>query len=193
MTSQKVSFQRRQDIFNYLDTSPEKRKMTQNEFRKDIHISYPHFATIKEEWKANKRGEGQEERKESGIRNIMEGELADKMEDSLEAEELERDPTAWWKKQSLKLNQAILSSASRGNAQSQKLAKQLSGEFIEKREDTLKFEPSTADYINWGRQLLEELRQDWQENGGTCQVCSRPQVLLEEVRMDSEQEHREED
>lgn len=47
---------------------------------------------------------------------------------------IEDDPMVWWKLQQEKLNQAILDSAMKGNAQSQKLAKQLAGELVEKQE-----------------------------------------------------------
>ena len=189
---QSIALQRRQEIYSYLNTPVKERRLTVTELRKELHISGVRFYQIKADWEYERRAAGQEGQRYAHTRSVVQG-IGDKIDDLSEDAELEEDPVAWWRKKSLTLNRAILASADKGNAQAQRLAKQLSGELVEKREDTVKFEPSTANYIEWAREVVSQLRDNWRQDSGICPVCSRPQVLLKEVRVDTEQEHGEED
>ena len=72
--------------------------------------------------------------------------------------DLEEDPMSWWKARQMELNQAILNSAMTGNAQSQKLAKQLAGELVEKQE--IKIGLSAEDRARRLFQAQEELKKE---------------------------------
>lgn len=71
---------------------------------------------------------------------------------------IEDDPMLWWRTKQMELNNAIFDSALKGNAQSQKLAKQLAGELVEKQE--IKIGLSAEDRARRLFQAQEELKQE---------------------------------
>jgi len=91
--------------------------------------------------------------------------------------ELESDPEEWWRKRQLQLNEAILESAKRGNAQSQKLAKQLAGELIEKSESKVQFELSAGEEIKIAREAERRTREVYTEPDGDTSLSQEPPLL----------------
>ncbi len=87
--------------------------------------------------------------------------------------------------------QATLKSAMDGQSGSQLTAAKILGQIIEKQEIQHKFEVSPEQYITIGRKVIGQLRERLAEHGGVCVVCSRPVVLLDQVRISPEQERKE--
>ncbi len=69
------------------------------------------------------------------------------------------------------------------------LAKTL-GQIVDKQELTHKFEVSPDEYISIGKRLIERLRQQVKECGGSCPVCGIATVLSEQIREDTGQDIR---
>ncbi len=121
-------------IYGYLE-NPE---ITELEFKGNNFISPRIFNRVKRMYEEGKKSETRLER-------IQEETL------------LEEDPISWWKKRTLELNNAILASAKKGNAQSQKLAKQLAGELVEKAE--VKFGLTADERARRNSESEQELRE----------------------------------
>lgn len=111
----------RELVYNYLDTV-EGERSTQGEFLKTTNIKVSAYYLIRSEYF---------EQKFLKLKRFNEARV---IQDNIGSVLDEEDPEGWWKKRKLELNQAIMASAKKGNAQSQKLAKQLAGELIEKQE-----------------------------------------------------------
>lgn len=110
-----------------------------------------------------------EEERQANIRKIQEG-LLD-----------EDDPVQWWQKKSKEINESILLSARKGNAQSQKLAKQLSGELVEKSE--VKIGLNADEYFA----ILAEARRRFAPGGeinGDRGLLPERALLSQEIRQD---------
>ncbi len=67
----------------------------------------------------------------------------------------------------------------------------LTGNWIEKREDTLKFEPTASDYIEIAKRTAESLREDYRQLGGDCPVCGKHTQVRIEAYLGAEPEHTE--
>lgn len=115
---------------------PYRERMPLPMFRKEHKIKRSEYIQLKADAE-----QGQRDLQRQVVRNIQETVMSGvpriptRYEVSPPTEpDIEEDPVLWWKSQQKKLNEAILSSAMKGNAQSQKLAKQLAGELVEKQE-----------------------------------------------------------
>ncbi len=96
----------------------------------------------------------------------------------------ENNPLEWWRKQNLRINKAIVASAIKGNSMSQKLAKQLSGELVEKRE--VKIGLKSDDYFRIIQEAEQRVRgESDRDRGGETESS----LLLSESGVYSEQEH----
>ena len=118
-------------VKEWLETAPRDR-MSIVLFRRTNKITRPMFEELKQKYLAN-IDELRRQRARDASRYIEHAmEIIEKPPGSMIS--LEEDPTTWWKTKQKELNEAILASAVTGNAQSQKLAKQLVGELVEKQE-----------------------------------------------------------
>ena len=68
----------------------------------------------------------------------------------------------------------------RTNATALKLFAQLTGDLVEKKEETVKVEYSSGEIARDAGQIIEYFRERLSE-AGVCPVCQRPIVLLKEV------------
>jgi len=156
--SKGISDEVKELVFAYFRT-PFKERETQKQFIKRNKIFRPYFYRIKtlyaiEEAEEVKRRLGalaETNERIASVKKAQQG-ISDLMEFN------EDDPTDWWRRRTIEMNQAILASAKRGNAQSQKLAKQLAGELLEKHEVKvgLTADELTKRALEAQRQLREE-------------------------------------
>ena len=67
----------------------------------------------------------------------------------------------------------------------------LKGIYVDKREvkQTVEFTPT--DYTRMAQTIIKRLRESYQGGGGSCPICLRPPILLNEVCDNSGQEHSE--
>ncbi len=79
----------------------------------------------------------------------------------------------------------------RTNATALKLFAQLTGDLVEKKEETVKLELTANDRTRIARETINGLRENYQRNGGYCPVCSRPEALRLDAHLDTEPEHTE--
>ena len=137
--------EKKQQVKEYLGT-PRKMRMPLPTFRKAKGIRRNEFLDMKHTIETEQR-----ELARINVRNIQENLLKGL------GDEFEDDPVGWWKARTLELNEAILQSAKKGNAQSQKLAKQLAGELVEKQEVTIGRSPEEIyrSYLQEQRELAE--------------------------------------
>ena len=139
----------------WLETPPSQR-MSIVLFRRTNKITRPMFEELKRNYLSNL----------DDLRRQRARDASRYIEDAMESVEkpagsimdLEEDPMTWWKARQLELNMAILASAVTGNAQSQKLAKQLAGELVEKQE--IKIGLSAEDRARRMFQAQEELKKE---------------------------------
>lgn len=118
-------------VKEWLETPPSQR-MSIVLLRRTHKITRPMFEELKRNYLAN-LDELRRQRAKDAARYIEHAlEAVEKPSGSIM--DLEEDPMTWWKTKQRELNNAILQSAVTGNAQSQKLAKQLAGELVEKQE-----------------------------------------------------------
>ena len=68
---------------------------------------------------------------------------------------------------------------------------QLANELVERKEETVKLELTASDRTRIARETINGLRENYQRNGGYCPVCSRPEALRIDARVDTEPEHAE--
>ena len=153
-------------------------RMPEKEFRQSLHLSYKDWRAFKEECQSEVKDEGTPQTKVS------------KAIDNLESGVYNSDK--WLQGQMKDVDRAMIRAAMNGNSNAMKLILQRMGLLIEKREDTVRFEPSASDQVKWGIELVNRLREDFATYGGICPVCSKPQILLDEVCVDSEPEHSQE-
>ena len=71
-----ISDDRKQRIYSWLE-QPQEERTPQTELRKELHISYPRFAQIQQDWKAMKEREGKEDENTAQVRAIMNATLGD--------------------------------------------------------------------------------------------------------------------
>ena len=129
----KISLQRRQEIYEWLER-PEP-KPTQTEFRKALKISYPRLAQIKADWNAEQRREETRERREVKIREVMENSLATRpTEEIFTFQEKDYDSDTWLRGRTKEADTALIRSCASGNAASLKLFNQLINRLVEKQE-----------------------------------------------------------
>ena len=83
--------------------------------------------------------------------------------------------------------------SSKGTSKDRELYSKLNGWLIEKREDKVKIEPNSGDYIRWGREILEQLRQDYRGGNEVCPICGRFQEVLSRPSLHSNESQASED
>ena len=115
----------------WMETPPRER-MSIVLFRRENKITRPMFEELKRNYLAN-LADLRRQRAVDASRYIEDA-MASVDKPIGSVADLEEDPMTWWKARQQELNNAILESAVHGNAQSQKLAKQLAGELVEKQE-----------------------------------------------------------
>lgn len=182
---------RRKVVWDWLDVgshAPGKPspRMPLQQLRKEYHITRPQFYQMKDEWKAEKAHET-----ETRLEIARQKQAAILCGDATE-EEIDADPVLWWKKRRQEIDKAILDSAKKGNAQSQKLAKQLAGELVEKQEIRigLTADELTRRNLEAERQLREagfNIRRD--DGHRMAQVQDESSLLPGQVCLDSESQH----
>ena len=109
----------------------------------------------------------------------------------IEAESSRSEDNAW---DSYMVNLTNIVLKPTASASHMQLFATIKGKLVEKREDTVKFEPNASDYIEIGRRVIEQIRQDYQQFGGSCPVCGECQPVRHEAHLDTEpdlQENRE--
>lgn len=118
-------------VKGYLDT-PYKLRLPLPQFRKENRIRRDEYIMLKRD--VEEFGLEVAKKRTDDARKWMEDSLSGQEAGESEDDSLESDPEGWWKNRVVELYQAVFSSAKKGNAQSQKLAAQLSGMLVEKQE-----------------------------------------------------------
>jgi len=98
----------------------------------------------------------------------------------------EDDPVGWWQRngRSIRLNQAIFESATEKlNPNSMKLAKQLAGELVEKKEVTFGLQPD--DYYRIRAEAQRRIQESLGNPDGDRSLLPQPTILLDEVCLDN--------
>lgn len=155
----RVSAARRYEVYRYLNTPLVDRTESEAEFRKRVRLTPRTWRILKN--------------------------------DHTLASELDRreDDVVWdasgGNEDVAKILRNLLDLSER-NALAGKIYLQATGRFTEKTEATVK--TFTADdFIRAGQELNRRQREEY-ESGGICPVCGRPQTLLEEPCLDSNEE-----
>jgi hypothetical protein len=81
----------------------------------------------------------------------------------------------------------------KSTSRDRELYARIRGWLVEKREDTVKFEPSASDYATITENIIGRLRENWENNGGVCVICGRPKTLLAEPCVDTDENKASED
>lgn len=149
-------------VKEWLET-PASQRMSIVLFRRENKITRPMFEELKRNYISN-LDELRRQRARDASRYIEAGlAIIDKPAGS--RIDIEEDPMLWWKTKQRELNEAILNSAITGNAQSQKLAKQLAGELVEKQE--IKIGLTAEERARRLFQAQEELKKEGYGTSGT--------------------------
>jgi len=100
------------------------------------------------------------------------------------------DVVSFLKKHEKEVAEALVKSATSGkNSPAQKIFHTITGSLVEKKEETVRFEPTPSDYARWTSDIVDGLRRHFTESGGVCPVCGGCQTLRNEVCLDTEPEH----
>lgn len=78
----------------------------------------------------------------------------------------------------------------KGTAKHIEMALKIAGLLVEKREETHKIELTPTDYTEIGRNLVRELRDEY-ESTGICSICGEPKKICEPVCSNPESEQSE--
>jgi len=141
--------------------TPERQPKTQRELSLELNVSDAYISQVIAESKGKKRS------KAFDIRKYLRSELPE-MAEAL-----------------------VATIKSKKSAKSIELALKVLGELVEKQEVTNKFELGAVEYREITGRVLAQLRDSYKELGGNCPVCGQPHPLLEEPRLDSEQDRAE--
>lgn len=114
--------------------------------------------------------------------------LPEEMQSQVDSNEQIFERTGFWNDERTQIvNEAILESARHGNANAQKLAKQLAGELVEKKE--VKFVISADDYFRIRREAESRIRELIGDRDRDRGVQPESTLLLSEDGLSPEQEH----
>jgi len=97
----------------------------------------------------------------------------------------------WLNEQEMVADESLVKACEKGNSSALRIYYQRTQKLLDKKEETIKYEPSPDEYIRLAQRVVQGLKDSCRETGGVCPICGFGQALYDAPRLDTEREHEE--
>ena len=190
---QGISQARREKAYHFFDF-PDQYTQPEDEFRRQLLLTRSSMLLLKRDWKRDRTELSVEQLEMERIRSIMEKALYQEEEVALSDHQIKEialqlhsdnhNTHKYLVEHMWEIDKAIVESCKKGNAQAQRLAKQLSGELVEKIEQKVKFELSADEHFRIRQEAERRVSELYLGANGDRNLLSKPSLLPQEIRED---------